>query len=71
MLEYACNEHNVDAFSTLRNARAQEAGTLPPPDRVRTVGDAKATVLQREEGGADKGGEPGEAGKASGAGERK
>ena len=33
MLEYACNENNVDAFTTLRNARAQEAGKLPPPDR--------------------------------------
>ena len=65
MLEYACNENNVDAFSTLRNARAQEAGKLPPPDRVRNVGDAKATVLQREGAAA------GEAGKASGAGEPK
>ena len=53
MLEYACNENNVDAFTTLRNARAQEAGKLPPPDRVRNVDDAKATVLEqrRERGG--------------------
>ena len=26
MLEYACNENNEDVFTTLRNARAQEAG---------------------------------------------
>ena len=65
MLEYACNENNVDAFSTLRNARAQEAGKLPPPDRVRNVGDAKATVLQREGAAA------GEGVKAIGAGEPK
>jgi len=45
----ACNENNVDAFTTLRNARAQEAGKLPPPDRVRNVDDPKATVIQREE----------------------
>jgi hypothetical protein len=49
MLEYACNENNVDAFTTLRNARAQEAGKLPPPDRVRNVDDPKATVIQREQ----------------------
>jgi len=49
MLEYACNENNVDAFTTLRNARAQEAGKLPPPDRVRNVDDPKATVIEREE----------------------
>ena len=71
MLEYACNENNVDAFTTLRNARAQEAGKLAPPDRVRNVGDAKATVLQREEKGTGETGQAGEAGKASGAGERK
>jgi hypothetical protein len=51
MLEYACNENNVDAFTTLRNARAQEAGKLPPPDRVRNVDDPKATVIEREEKG--------------------
>jgi len=51
MLEYACNENNVDAFTTLRNARAQEAGKLPPPDRVRNVDDPKATVIQREQKG--------------------
>ena len=28
----------------LRNARAQEAGKLPPPDRVRNVDDPKATA---------------------------
>ena len=49
MLEYACNENNVDAFTTLRNARLQEAGKLAPPDRVRNVDDPKATVLEREE----------------------
>jgi hypothetical protein len=67
MLEYACNENNVDAFTTLRNARAQEAGKLPPPDRVRNVEDAKATVLQREETGAGDAGQAGEAGNAGGA----
>ena len=50
MLEYACNENNVDVFTTLRNARAQEQGKLPPPDTVRNVDDAKATVLEREDG---------------------
>ena len=49
MLEYACNENNEDAFTTLRNARAQEAGKLPPPDRTRNVADPKATIIQREE----------------------
>jgi hypothetical protein len=49
MLEYACNENNVDAFTTLRNARAQEAGKLPPPDRTKNVDDAKATILGRED----------------------
>jgi hypothetical protein len=49
MLEYACNENNADIFSTLRNARAQEQGKLPPPDRVKNVDDAKATVLERED----------------------
>jgi hypothetical protein len=49
MLEYACNENNVDAFTTLRNARLQEAGKLAPPDRTRNVEDPKATVLERED----------------------
>ena len=49
MLEYACNENNADAFTTLRNARAQEAGKLPPPDRTKNVDDAKATILERED----------------------
>ena len=49
MLEYACNENNVDIFTTLRNARAEEQGKLPPPDRVKNVGDAKATILERED----------------------
>ena len=49
MLEYACNENNVDIFSTLRNARAQEQGKLPPPDRVKNVDDAKATIIERED----------------------
>jgi len=57
-LEYACNENNEDAFTALRNARAQEAGKLPPPDRVKTTADPKGTILQREDAGA------GEAGKA-------
>ena len=47
MLEYACNENNADAFTTLRNARAQEAGKLPPPDRTKNVDDAKATIIER------------------------
>jgi hypothetical protein len=49
MLEYACNENNEDAFTALRNARAQEAGKLPPPDRTRNVDDPKGTIIQREE----------------------
>jgi hypothetical protein len=49
MLEYACNENNEDIFTTLRNARLEEQGKLPPPDRVKNVDDAKATVLEREE----------------------
>jgi hypothetical protein len=57
MLEYACNENNADAFTTLRNARLQEAGKLAPPDRTRSVDDPKATVLERE------GPEAGEAGR--------
>jgi len=62
MLEYACNENNADAFTTLRNARLQEAGKLAPPDRTRNVEDPKATVLEREgneAGGAGKAGEAG------------
>ena len=50
MLEYACNENNVDVFSNLRNARAQEEGKLPPPTAMRR-GDAKAVVIEREEKG--------------------
>ena len=49
MLEYAWNENNADAFTTLRNARAQEAGKLPPPDRIKNVDDAKATIIERED----------------------
>jgi len=49
MLEYACNENNVDAFTALRNARAQEAGKLAPPDRTRSVADPKATVIEAQE----------------------
>ena len=47
MLEYACNENNEDIFSTLKNARAQEQGKLPPPDRTKNVDDAKATIIER------------------------
>ncbi len=50
MLEYACNENNVDGFGTLRNARAQEQGKLAPPDAMRR-GDAKAAIGEREEKG--------------------
>ena len=49
MLEYACNENNEDIFSTLRNARAQEQGKLPPPGRVKNVDDAKAAIIERED----------------------
>jgi hypothetical protein len=49
MLEYACNENNEDAFTALRNARAQEAGKLAPPDRVKNVDDPKGAIIQREE----------------------
>ena len=50
MLEYACNENNQDGFGTLKNARAQEAGKLAPPDAMRR-GDAKAAITEREEKG--------------------
>jgi hypothetical protein len=50
MFEYACNENNQDIFSTLKNARAQEAGTIPPPD-VMKRGDAKAAIEERQEKG--------------------
>lgn len=46
MLEYACNENNEDVFTTLRNARAQEAGQLAPPDTTKR-GDAKAVISDR------------------------
>jgi hypothetical protein len=48
-LEYACNENNEDAFTALRNARAQEAGKLAPPDRVKNVADPKGTILKNED----------------------
>jgi hypothetical protein len=50
MFEYACNENNQDIFSTLKNARAQEAGTIRPPDVMRR-GDAKAAIEERQEKG--------------------
>jgi len=53
MLEYACNENNVDIFVTLRNARAQEQGKLAPPD-VTKRGDAKAAITERQEKGGVK-----------------
>ena len=46
MLEYACNENNVDIFVTLKNARAQEQGKLAPPNSIKQ-GDAKATIIER------------------------
>ena len=46
MLEYACNENNQDIFSTLKNARLQEAGKIAPPD-PNPRGDAKAVIEQR------------------------
>jgi hypothetical protein len=53
MLEYACNENNQDGFATLKNARAQEAGVLAPPDQIKR-GDAKATIEEHTETGAAK-----------------
>ena len=53
MLEYACNENNVDGFNTLKNSRAQEAGKIAPPDQMRR-GDAKAAIDAREEKGDTK-----------------
>jgi hypothetical protein len=50
MIEYACNENNVDVFGNLRNARAQEEGKLAPPTAMRR-GDAKAVVVEREKKG--------------------
>jgi hypothetical protein len=46
MLEYACNENNQDGFATLKNARLQEAGKLPPMDAIKR-GDAKAAITER------------------------
>jgi hypothetical protein len=46
MLEYACNENNIDVFHTLRNARAEEQGKLAPPTAVRR-GDSKAVITDR------------------------
>ncbi len=49
MLEYACNENNQDIFSTLKNARLQEAGKIAPPD-PNPRGDAKAVIEERLKG---------------------
>jgi hypothetical protein len=49
MLEYACNENNQDIFSTLKNARLQEAGKIDPPD-PNPRGDAKAVIEERLKG---------------------
>ena len=51
MFEYACNENNQDVFSTLKNARAQEQGKIPPPDAMKR-GDAKAAIAEQQEKGA-------------------
>jgi len=51
MLEYACNENNMDAFTVLKNARAQERGELEAPDAMKR-GDAKAVIKET----SDKGG---------------
>jgi hypothetical protein len=50
MLEYACNENNQDMFSTLKNARLEEAGKIAPADAARR-GDAKAEISEREQKG--------------------
>jgi hypothetical protein len=51
MLEYACNENNQDAFTVLKNARAQERGELTAPEAMRR-GDAKAVIKDAEDKGA-------------------
>jgi len=51
MLEYACNENNMDAFTVLKNARAQERGELEAPGAMKR-GDAKAVIKET----SDKGG---------------
>src|SRR5205085_5689646 len=53
MLEYACNENNQDMFSTLKNARLEEEGKIPPADATKR-GDAKAVISEREEKGETK-----------------
>jgi hypothetical protein len=50
MLEYACNENNQDAFTVLKNARAQERGELSAPDATRR-GDAKGVINEHSEKG--------------------
>jgi hypothetical protein len=40
-IEYACNEGNRDEVAILQNARAQEAGRIPPP-----VPERRANTLQ-------------------------
>ncbi|NOT26872.1 MAG: hypothetical protein HOP16_12305 [Acidobacteria bacterium] len=50
MLEYACNENNQDAFTVLKNARAQERGELSAPDATRR-GDSKAVINEHSEKG--------------------
>jgi hypothetical protein len=51
MLEYACNENNLDAFTVLKNARAQERGELEAPDAMKR-GDAKAVIKEASDTGA-------------------
>ena len=51
MLEYACNENNMDAFTVLKNARAQERGELAAPDAMKR-GDAKAVIKDASDKGA-------------------
>ena len=50
MLEYACNENNMDAFTVLKNARAQERGELAAPDAMKR-GDAKAVIKDASDKG--------------------
>ena len=49
MLEYACNENNQDIFSTLKNARLQEAGKIAAP-APNPRGDGKAVIEERLKG---------------------
>ena len=51
MLEYACNENNMDAFTVAEERPSPGSGELAPPDAMKR-GDAKAVIKDASDKGA-------------------